>query len=80
MKYTVENIYNEVYRQMCHYYEEGSNRIIEMVIDDFNDWICADFDLVKLALQATYDFSNKYDIEIPTTTYNQMKDYNINFK
>lgn len=76
-RYNVNNIYNEVTNQLEYYHQDGANRILELVIDDFNDWVWGYNDLTKLALRAIYDFAIEKEILIPTMLKYQMMDYNI---
>lgn len=79
--FTSKNIYQEVFKQLLKYYEQGitDSKLLTLVVEDFNDYICADYDLVKLALQAQFDFSIYYNINIPSTMFGQMLEYDIDF-
>lgn len=79
--FTTKNIYQEVFEQLLKYYNQGisDSKLLTLVVEDFNDYICADYDLVKLALQAQFDFSIYYNVNIPSSMFSQMLEYDIDF-
>lgn len=79
--FTTKNMYQEVFEQLLKYHNQGisDSKLLTLVVEDFNDYICADYDLVKLALQAQFDFSIYYNVNIPSTMFSQMLEYDIDF-